>query len=305
MENQDKLYEQFQQASQRAEGKDFPGMDKVWARVEDKLDRKVLKKQNKLWKKIAIAASFLLLFTLGYQAFKEEEIIVTPENSVVDATIETSPTDTPIMEIEEKTTNHTIINPKQAEKIIHDKIKPQESVAVMENKDKEPMASSANDAITTAAPAKEENESRNAGYIQTRKFNAKSVQNNLAVKEKLFDSTTEEQTVKKQEPLFVVDGKAITKSGKESEALLKSKASTDDIESFEVLAEPLYIINGVEYSEEELFGANPTSPYFPLNKQEIISTTVLQGESATNLYGEKGKKGVVVIVTKNGKPLKK
>jgi hypothetical protein len=304
MENQDKLYEQFQQASQKAEGKDFPGMDKVWSRVEDKMDRKVLKKQNKLWKKIAIAASFLLLFTLGYQAFKEEEVIVTPENSIVDGAIETNPTDAPIMEVEEKTATPTIINPKQAEKIIHDKIKPQESVAVMENRDTEPVASSANDAIVATAPAREENESRNAGYIQTRKFNAKSVQNNLAVKEK-FDSTTEEQTAKKQDPLFVVDGKAITKSNKESEALLKSKASTDDIESFEVLAEPLYIINGVEYSEEELFGTNPTSPYFPLNKQEIISTTVLQGERATNLYGEKGKKGVVVIVTKNGKPLKK
>ena len=78
----------------------------------------------------------------------------------------------------------------------------------------------------------------------------------------------------------------------------------EEVESVEYLDDPLYIINGVEYTEKELFGPNPTSPYYPLDKQEITSTTVFQGESATNLYGEKGKKGVVIISTKNKKPLK-
>lgn len=300
MENQDKLYEQFQQASRKAEGKDFPAMDKVWARVEDKLDHKVLKTQNKLWKKIAIAASFLLLFTLGYQAFKEAEVIVAPENPVVNSEIEPIKEDAIVLEEQDAITAPLpLVSPKQADKIIQDKIKPQDGVAVVENAAPQAEESfAASDKV-----AEKDSDEKNKGYFETRKFNAKSVQNSWIAEEAVADS--QEQTVKKQDPLFVVDGKALLKTKKESEALLRSKATTDDVESFDVLTNPLYIINGVEYSEEELFGTHPTSPYFPLNKQEIISTTVFQGESALNLYGEKGKNGVVVIVTKNGKPVKK
>ena len=79
----------------------------------------------------------------------------------------------------------------------------------------------------------------------------------------------------------------------------------DDIESIVELPDPLYIINGVEYTEQELFGPNPTSPYTPLSEQEIDSITVLQQEKAMAAYGTKGKKGVVIISTKNGKPAAK
>ena len=65
------------------------------------------------------------------------------------------------------------------------------------------------------------------------------------------------------------------------------------------------LIDGVYYSENDLFGKNPTSPYAPLNKQEIKTITVLQDLEATSKYGEKGKKGVVIITTKYGKPTSK
>ena len=61
MDNQDKIFDKIKTASQKAETMDFPGMEKVWARVDEKLDKKALKTKNKLWKKIAIAASVLLL----------------------------------------------------------------------------------------------------------------------------------------------------------------------------------------------------------------------------------------------------
>ena len=57
-------------------------MDKIWNRVEEKLDQKVLKKESKLWKKIAVAASVLLLVSLGYQLFKNPENITNPENEI-------------------------------------------------------------------------------------------------------------------------------------------------------------------------------------------------------------------------------
>ena len=108
--------------------------------------------------------------------------------------------------------------------------------------------------------------------------------------------------VQKLAPLYVVDGKAVT--GTKNDAV-HAKINPDDATSIDYLSEPLYIINGIEYSEEALFGPNPTSPYSPLNQQEIVSTTILQGLEATSIYGEKGKNGVVIISTKNGKAAQK
>ena len=82
MENQDKIFEQFKDASKKVEAKDFPAMDKVWARVEEKLDKKEDKKVIAIWKKIGIAASLLLFFSLGYQFLKSDKEL-TPENPVV------------------------------------------------------------------------------------------------------------------------------------------------------------------------------------------------------------------------------
>lgn len=84
MENQDKIFEQFKDASKKAETKDFPAMEKVWARVEEKLDKKDDKRTIALWKKIGIAASLLLFFSLGYQFLKtDENTIDMPKNPVV------------------------------------------------------------------------------------------------------------------------------------------------------------------------------------------------------------------------------
>ena len=74
------------------------------------------------------------------------------------------------------------------------------------------------------------------------------------------------------------------------------------LHSLVVLDAPLYIIDGIYYSEQDLFGKKPTSPYAPLDNQEIKTITILQDLEATSKYGEKGKKGVVIITTKNGKP---
>ena len=82
MDNQDKIFNQIKSAAEKAETKDFPSMDKIWNRVEEKLDQKALKKERKLWKKIAVAASVLLLVSVGYQLFKNPENITNPENEI-------------------------------------------------------------------------------------------------------------------------------------------------------------------------------------------------------------------------------
>mgnify|MGYP006212002357 CR=1 FL=1 len=81
MDNQDKIFNRFKEAADNAETKDFPGMEKVWSRVEEKLDRKEDRKTISLWKKIAVAASLLLVVSLGYQFLKSDKkaIIETPK----------------------------------------------------------------------------------------------------------------------------------------------------------------------------------------------------------------------------------
>jgi Ca-activated chloride channel homolog len=87
MKNQDKIFDKIKNASQKAEEKDFPALEKVWMRVEEKLDKKEDKKTIVLWKKLALAASLLLFFSLGYQFLKPDSKIIVPngkkENNVV------------------------------------------------------------------------------------------------------------------------------------------------------------------------------------------------------------------------------
>ncbi len=54
---------------------------------------------------------------------------------------------------------------------------------------------------------------------------------------------------------------------------------------------PLFVIDGVPLPGKKLFDLDPTI---------ITSTKVLKGLSATQLYGSRGKNGVIVITTKNG-----
>ncbi|MFC5682852.1 carboxypeptidase-like regulatory domain-containing protein [Flavobacterium sp. MAHUQ-51] len=82
MDNQDKIFTKIKNAAQNAEQQDFPAMDKVWARVEEKLDKKEDKKAIVLWKKLAITASLLLFVSLGYQFLKTDSQIEAPTQSI-------------------------------------------------------------------------------------------------------------------------------------------------------------------------------------------------------------------------------
>ena len=149
----------------------------------------------------------------------------------------------------------------------------------------------------------QEEELTSRGYFNAASTNSPKYTTTKGVKKEQFDidysnvvETNTEQT-KKSAPLVVIDGKA------SNEKELRN-ISSSQLDSIIVLKEPLYIINGVQYSEQELFGPNPTSPYAPLTRQDIIKTVILQEADAEKEYGDKGKKGVVIITTKDGKPKK-
>lgn len=318
MDNHDKLFEKIKEASHNAEHKDFPAMDKVWSRVEEKLDKKEDKKTIALWKKIAIAASLLLVISLGSQFIKTNNTATDEETPAV-VTNETQKE--PIPETgsgkdEVVLSEDSGIVPKaEAAKILHHQIKQQEKVALQEtqsyNSDKiayeTAPAIAADEAAAPTAPItsgymnEEDSVEKDKAFapVATSKP-LKGESYRMAVAER------ETQMAKKSAPLVILNGKAIShtddaKRDKMMQGEL-SNLNPENVESLVVLDEPLYIIDGNYYSEDDLFGKNPKSPYAPLNRQEIKTITILQDLEATEKYGEKGKKGVVIITTKTGKP---
>src|SRR5690606_34966786 len=68
--------------------------------------------------------------------------------------------------------------------------------------------------------------------------------------------------------------------------------------------EPLYVIDGVQIEsspggEEGL--TSSTNPLAGLNPSDIETLEILQGPSATAIYGSRGTNGVILITTKRGK----
>ena len=67
--------------------------------------------------------------------------------------------------------------------------------------------------------------------------------------------------------------------------------------------EPLYVVDGVQIQGQSVsFGAQSSSnPLAGLNPADIESVEVLQGPSATAIYGSRATNGVLLITTKRGK----
>ncbi|MNK46648.1 hypothetical protein D3C87_654330 [compost metagenome] len=320
MDNQDKLFDKIKEASQKAEFQDFPGMEKVWARVEEKLDKKEDKKTIALWKKIAVAASLLLLLSLGFQFLHTDKDAINETPKVVIQ--ETEKEQEPILEQKNTipSSDSELVSKEEATEILNKQIKQQQKVAIQEvealpNAVTSPpvVTERANyDAImATPSPVRAEvTEEDNNSYSQ--KEEASEMEYSRAKESaKVAFAARESQSMKakKSSPLVVLNGNALAHSDDvKKDKMIQNELPNlkpENLDSLVVLDEPLYIIDGIYYSENDLFGKNPTSPYAPLDRQDIKTVTILQDLEATEKYGEKGKKGVVIITTKNGKPAPK
>lgn len=67
--------------------------------------------------------------------------------------------------------------------------------------------------------------------------------------------------------------------------------------------EPLYVIDGIQIAPSRVeYGAtSATNPLAGLNPSDIESMEILQGPSATAIYGSRGTNGVILITTKRGR----
>jgi TonB-linked SusC/RagA family outer membrane protein len=71
--------------------------------------------------------------------------------------------------------------------------------------------------------------------------------------------------------------------------------------------QPLYVVNGIQMNNENLGnatnwgGADMGDGISSINPDDIEDITVLKGGSASALYGQRGRNGVILITTKSGK----
>lgn len=295
MEQNDKIFEQFKNLAQSSEVPPFSSIDKVWDKVEHKLDKKVLKKENKLWKKIAVAASVLLIISITYFNIKTTQKEIITNDKIVNAPI-TKEDKTEITSLESTTTENQEENltiKKDADKILQEQLSNTPTVATTTNKEVEDKGTKISS--NTSKKDKQVSEYDDSAWLVDRRFDSRGVvyqQSETTVADVAVVAEKASQKTKKEDPIIVVNGEVQKNIDLENE----------EFETIIHLTNPLYIINGVYYTEQEVFGPNPTSPYSPIKKQKIESITVLEPEKAQKIYGEKGKEGIVIIYTKNGKP---
>ncbi len=296
MGTEEKLYKKIQKAAENAEQKDFPGMEKIWARVEDKLETQTLKKEKHLWKKIAVAASIVLVGTLTFFLLQERENVTIPENTIT--TIDSSKNK---IQKPESTSSFVTTHPEikeEAEQILQQQIVIQNNIVINDTinyKSKKEVVVGSPIAVeevqemakTSLVPSYQNNIS-NSASINNMGYLAKGKQYDF--KMNLADTTQDKDKKAANDDLLIINGELSKKS--------LSNLNPDEIESIVELKEPIYFINGVEYSEASLFGENPTSPYAPLSKQKIEKIEVIQPVDAVKIYGKKGEKGVVIILIK-------
>jgi len=295
MGTEEKLYKKIQQAAENAEQKNFPDMEKIWARVEDKLETQTLQKEKHLWKKLAVAASIVLVGTLTFFLLQEKENVIIPENTIT--AIDSSKNNIPTPESANGLVNTSPEIKKDAEQILQQQIVIQNNIVIndtinykskkevvlptiameeVQEVAKTSLAPSYNNSMSNSAST------NNSGYL------AKGKRYDITMNS--AETTQEKDKNVANDDLVVIDGKLTKKSPK--------NISNADYESVIELKNPLYYINGVAYTEEELYGENPTSPYAPLSKQNIDTIVVLQPERAIPIYGDKGKNGVIIITIK-------
>ena len=295
MGTEEKLYKKIQQAAENATQKDFPGMEKIWARVEDKLETQTLQKEKHLWKKLAVAASVVLVGTLTFFLLQEKENVIIPENTIT--AIDSSKNSIPTPETANGLVNTSPEIKKDAEQILQQQIVIQNNIVINDTinyKSKKEVAlptiamEEVQEVAKTSLAPSYNNSMSNSASTNNSGYLAKGKRYDITMNS--AETTQEKDKNVANDDLVVIDGKLTKKSPK--------NISNADYESVIELKNPLYYINGVAYTEEELYGENPTSPYAPLSKQNIDTIVVLQPERAIPIYGDKGKNGVIIITIK-------
>lgn len=135
------------------------------------------------------------------------------------------------------------------------------------------------------------------GYGTARKANLTAAQTTVSAKaiEKTINTTVEQALQGRSAGVYVTQN-----SGQPGGGLSVNIRGVSSLNR----TQPLYVIDGVQIqvAEDVSYGNQSSSnPLAGLNPSDIEDMQILQGPSATAIYGSRGTNGVILITTKRGK----
>jgi TonB-linked SusC/RagA family outer membrane protein len=135
------------------------------------------------------------------------------------------------------------------------------------------------------------------GYGKSKRVNLTSAQTTVTSKdmEKTINTTIEQAIQGRSAGVYITQN-----SGQPGGGI---SVNIRGISSISGSTEPLYVVDGVQIPGQSVsFGAQSSSnPLAGLNPADIEDIQVLQGPSATAIYGSRATNGVLLITTKRGK----
>lgn len=317
MENNHDIDKKFNDASQSVEEPaTFPGFDKVWAKVEEKLDKKEDKKRViPIWFPYGIAASLVLGLGAFYFIDKKDVIDISKPNLVqntvspkvnpnvqeVDSTVKSN-IEKEIVVIHSQKENQvlvysnrvpepvkapTILAPQQGDYRVVDNpnyMEPNHDGVL--DKDDEPQEM--REVVVTGALGIRKRQDATSSSTQISNSNVvQSLQGSVAgIKISSNNNGWLNNQSYNNNPVNSLQGQipSSTSSGSLSQnILIRGSASLNGNN------QPLIVIDGVVKDQNSLS---------KLNSQQIKSVDILKDASASALYGSRASNGVIVITTK-------
>ena len=292
MENLNKIDQFFKEENKKFEENiSFPDFENVWGKIENRLDKTENKKKNiALWLPYSIAAS--LVITIGLMFFftqksENREITIASSNAI------------------QKSLNQDNSNSIDSVKLVEINQSIQKNIqkTIDENQlVSKKYISNTNEMIVTPQPSIIASSSININDENRNVLSAvemaKQTKNDSAIV--LAANILEEKEFERNSALKMMKAKANAQSLAQENPSRLADATNDDLyteqnrlEDVKIIvnkeSQPLYIIDGY---------VADTSFLRKYNLKKITSLNIIEGENAVQLYGDYGKKGVVVLTTK-------
>lgn len=282
MEN-NHIDQQFNEASRLSEEPTvFPGFEKVWDNIEEKLDQKKEKKRIiPIWLPYGIAASLMIGMGAFYFINKEQTTKSVQPSIAENKTVQKPSSNTNIAKIDSLTKT----NIKEEKKEIHSTVEklatnnyPAPITVNISNPS--PVLADRPAVVSVGVPPpvierhlETSDKAVNIEEVVMVGYRAKAksayTSSNVSIVSNTLSGTA---------PGILVSG-----SPKNDKIMIRGVASINQVNA------PLYIVNGEVKDQSYLSG---------LDSNSIENTQVLKGESATSLYGSKALNGVILITTK-------
>lgn len=292
MENLNKIDQFFKEENKKFEENiSFPDFENVWGKIENRLDKTENKKKNiALWLPYSIAAS--LVITIGLMFFftqksENREITIASSNAI------------------QKSLNQDNSNSIDSVKLVEINQSIQKNIqkTIDENQlVSKKYISNTNEMIVTPQPSIIASSSININDENRNVLSAvemaKQTKNDSAIV--LAANILEEKEFERNSALKMMKVKVNAQSLAQENPSRLADATNDDLyteqnrlEDVKIIvnkeSQPLYIIDGY---------VADTSFLRKYNLKKITSLNIIEGENAVQLYGDYGKKGVVVLTTK-------